>query len=72
MKRHVRKLDVFHHQCVRTVSEITKWQLWEEHISSHNVKESRGDVQSISTKLMKHRLEWLGHLLECQIKKPLR
>ena len=59
LKRHIRKLDEFHHQCVR---RITKRQQWEEHISSHNVRESWGDVENISTKLMNRHLEWLEHL----------
>ena len=26
LKRHVRKLDVFHHQCLQTVLGITRWK----------------------------------------------
>ena len=61
-KRHVRRLEVFHHRCVRSVLGITNWQQWKEHISSRTVREKWDDVESISTKLMKRRLEWLGNL----------
>ena len=37
-------------------------QQWEEHISARMMKEQWGDEETIPTKLMRQRLEWLGHL----------
>ena len=53
---------IFHHRCIRTILEITCTQQWEEHISSRIMREQWGDEETITTKLMRRRQEWLGHL----------
>ncbi len=60
------RLNSFLHICVRTVLGITNERQWEECISSAAVKEQWGDVETIETKLMRRRLEWLGHLARMQ------
>ena len=62
LRRDLKRLNSFHHRCVRTVLGITNQRQWEEHISSVVVREQWGDVETMETKLMKRRLEWLGHL----------
>ena len=50
----------------------TNRRQWEERISSEKVREQWGDVETITEKLMKRRLEWLGHLAQtpnCRIPK---
>ena len=59
----LRKLNSFHHRCVRSVLGITNQQQWEQKISSGTVRALWGDLETISTKLRKRRLEWLGHLV---------
>ena len=61
LRRDLKRLNSFHHRCVRTVLGITNQRQWEERISSVVVREQWGDVETIETKLMKRRLEWLGH-----------
>lgn len=62
LRKHLQKLNSFHHRCVRTVLGITNRQQWEQRISSATVRETWGDVETITTKVMRRRLEWLGHL----------
>ena len=62
LKRHLKKLNSFHHRCIRTVLGITNQRQWEKQISSAAVRQQWGDVETIDTKLMRRGLEWLGHL----------
>jgi len=62
LRGQLRKLNSFHHRCVRSVLGITNQQQWEQRISSGSVRAMWGDLESISTKLRKKRLEWLGHV----------
>ena len=50
------------HCCVRVIPKMVWIQQWEEHISSRMMREQWGDEETITTKLMRRRLEWLGHL----------
>ena len=75
LRRHVKRLESFHHRCARAVLGISNKQQWEQHISAEEVRDRWGDKESISTKLRKRRLEWLGHLSrmseDCMPKKIL-
>ena len=62
LRRHLNKLNSFHHHCIRTVLGITNRQQWEQHISSEQLQEKCGNTKTITTKLQKRRLEWLRHL----------
>ena len=62
LRKHLKKLNTFHHRCLRAVLGINNRQQWEQRISSATVRERWGDVETITTKLMRKRLEWLGHL----------
>ena len=72
LRKHLKRMNTFHHRCVRTVLGITNKRQWEERLSSEKVREQWGDVETITEKLMKRRLEWLGHLARmpnCRIPK---
>ena len=62
LRRHLKHLDTFHHRCIRSALGITNRQQWEEHITSETVRRRWGDAETITIKLMKCRLEWLGHV----------
>ena len=62
LRKHLKKLNTFHHRCLRAVLGISNRQQWEQRISSATVRERWGDVETITTKLMRKHLEWLGHL----------
>ena len=71
LRKHL-KMNTLHHRCICTVLGITNRRQWEERISSEKVREQWGDVETITEKLMKRRLEWLGHIAQtpnCQIPK---
>ena len=53
MRRHLKKLDYFHHRYIRSVLGITNRQQWEEHISSEKVRERWGDSETIAANLQK-------------------
>ena len=58
---HLRKLDDFHHRCIKMSLGITKKYQWKDHISSAAVRRQWSDVETISTKLRRHRIELLGN-----------
>ena len=62
LRKHYKKLDSFHHRCVRTVLGISNRQQWMNRITSREVRRRWGDQQTISQRLTARRLEWLGHL----------
>ena len=62
LRKHLRGLNAFHHRCIHTVLGITNMRQWEERITSRMTREQWEDQETITVKLMKRRLEWLGHL----------
>ncbi len=62
LKRHLKKLNTFHHKCLRAVLGITNSQQWEQRISSAQVRERWGDTETLTAKIASRRLQWLGHL----------
>ena len=60
--RHRNRLNAFHHRCVHNILGITRRQQWEQHITSEQVREQWGDLEMTTTKVMRRRLEWLGHV----------
>ncbi len=61
LSKHLRKLDTFHHRCLRAILGVSCKQQWDQHISSRALRQRWGDVELISRKVMRRRLEWLGH-----------
>ena len=62
LRRHLKRLNAFHHRCIRTILGITSSQQWEMRITSASTREQWGDMETIATKVAKRRMEWLGHL----------
>ena len=62
LRRHLKKLNSFHHRCIRTILGITSRQQWEMRITSTSIRERWGDLETMATKVGKRRIEWLGHL----------
>ena len=63
LRKHLKRLDGFHHRCIRTVLGITSRQQWEQRITSASTREQWGDLEAVTTKVAKRRMEWLGHLV---------
>ena len=64
LRRHLKRLNSFHHRCIRTVLGVTNRQQWELHITSQMTREQWGDVETVATKVAKRRLQWLGHVAQ--------
>ena len=62
LRRHLNRLNAFHHRCIRTILHITNKQQWEQHITSQTIRERWGDTETVADKIRKRRLEWLGHI----------
>ena len=62
LKKDLNKIDSFHNRCVRTILGVSNQQQWSQHITSLDLRERWGDRESASIKVMKCRVEWLGHL----------
>ena len=62
LRKHLQKLDAFHHRCIRVTLGITRKQQWSQHLTSRALRERWGDQEPVSIKVTKRRLEWLGHL----------
>ena len=64
LRRHLKRLNGFHHRCIRTLLGITNLQQWQQHITSQMTREQWGDLETVETnfKVVKCRLEWLRHL----------
>ena len=43
LRKHMKKLDAFHHRCTRTIPGITNRQQWTQHITTH-MKSGGGGV----------------------------
>ena len=72
MKKHAKKLNSFHHRCVRTILGISNRQQWSQRITMAEVRRRWGDEETAEEKVKKRRLEWLGHLArmpDCRIPK---
>ena len=64
LRKHLKRLNAFHHRCIRTILGITTKQQWEMRITSASTREQWGDLETIATKVAKRRMEWLGHLAQ--------
>ena len=62
LRKHLRKLNSFHHRCIRAVLGISNQQQWSQHITMVEIKRRWGDPESAAQKVARRRLEWLGHL----------
>ena len=64
---HLRRLNVFHNRCIRTILGVTKYQQWKERISSRQLSRDFGMEESIADIIMNH----LGRMEPGRIPKQL-
>ena len=72
--RHVKKLNTFHHWCMRIILGVSNMQQWTEKITMAEVRRRWGDEETIEEKIQRRKLEWLGHfarMLEHRIPKSI-
>ena len=62
LSKHLKKLNSFHHRCVRIILGITNLQQRTQRISAREILRRWGDIEPVSDRVLKRRLEWLGHL----------
>ena len=62
LRKQEKKLNTFHHRCIRSILGITNMQQWSECILMTEVRKRWGDEETAADKVKKKRLEWLGHL----------
>ena len=66
LRRHARKLNSFHHRCIRTILGISNQEQWAKRITCSEIRRKWGDCETASDKITKRRLQWLGHLARMQ------
>ena len=59
---HLRKLNTFHHHCVRSIVGISRRQQWVSRITSDKRASTLGVEADLVTVIRGHRLRWLGHV----------
>ena len=62
VEKYLKKLDSFHNRCVRTVLGVSNREQWSQRITSAELRRRWGDTETATVKVMKCRLEWLGHV----------
>lgn len=62
LTKNLKKLDSFHNGCIRTILGISNKQQWSERITSLELRQRWGDLETATVKVMKRCLEWLGNL----------
>ena len=62
LKADSRRLDAFHHRCIRTILAIPRSQQQSDRITSAQLRRHWGDPVPLSVKMRHRRLEWLGHV----------
>ena len=66
LTKHIKKLNTFHHRCIRIILGISNRKQWTEHITMAEVRRRWGYVEMVAEKVRKRRLEWLGHVARMQ------
>lgn len=58
----VRRLKGFHNRCIRSMLGVSRMQQWRERITSNELAETFGMMESMTEILRRHRLRWTGHM----------
>ena len=66
LRRDLRRLDSFHHRCVRNILRISNEQQWTQRLTHRCIRQRWGDNETATEIITKRRLEWLGHLARMQ------
>ena len=61
-RKDLKRLDSFHHRCIRNILGISNQLQWDQHITSQSIRQQWGDIETASEKVTKWQLEWLGNL----------
>ena len=67
---HIRRLNSFHNRCIRTILGVTRYQQWNERLTSQSLSHRFGLQRSISDIILEQRLRWLGHV-GCMVEERL-
>ena len=59
---HSRHLNSFYNRCIRTILGVTRYQQWNERLTSQRLSHRFGMQHSISDIILEQRLRWLGHV----------
>ena len=59
---HTRRLNSFHNRCIQTILGVTRYQQWNERLTSQSLSHRFGLQHSISDIILEQRLRWLGHV----------
>ena len=57
-----KKVNMFHHRCIRAILGISNRQQWSQRITMAEVRRRWGEEETVGKKIQKRRMEWLGHL----------
>ena len=60
--QHTRRLNVFHHCCARTIPGVTRYQQWQERLTTQALAERFDIPWTIPDVMMEKWLKWLGHV----------
>ena len=58
----LRRLNVFHHQCMRTIVGISRRQQWDDRVTSATLVQALKIDCDIGDIIHEHHLRWLGHI----------
>ena len=56
------EIEFFYNKCLWLCLGISITTQWENHISNETIRQRLGDLDTINIKLIRHRMEYLGHL----------
>ena len=62
LRRHTRKLNTFHQQNIRRIMGTSNLEQWTKRITMAEIRRRWGNCEPVSGKVIKRRLQWLGHL----------
>ena len=61
-QRDLQRLESFHLRSIRMVLSISRARQMDEHVTTLQVRQWWGDMEQVSDKVRRRRLQWLGHL----------
>ncbi|XP_065186027.1 uncharacterized protein LOC135816855 [Sycon ciliatum] len=62
----LRHLNLFHHQCVRSIVGVSRRQQWETHATSTAHAKTLGGPEDTGHIVRERRLRWLGHVVRME------
>ena len=62
LRKHKRKIDNFHHRCIRIIQGITNREQWANHITMKDMRGRWGNDETALIMVAGKRLQWLGYI----------